>query len=129
MSLSAFHALKRCALALVMLALAAPLFARVWLPEVGLAQLPIEARHTLATIKSGGPFAHARDGIVFGNREKRLPTQPYGYYFEYTVPTPGEATRGARRIVAGRGTMGDVRTSGEYWYSDDHYQSFKRIRE
>ncbi|MFO0001705.1 MAG: ribonuclease domain-containing protein, partial [bacterium] len=34
-------------------------------------------------------------------------------------------TRGARRIVAG----GDPRTSGEYFYTDDHYKSFRRIRE
>jgi ribonuclease T1 len=66
---------------------------------------------------------------VFGNREKRLPAQPRGYYTEYTVKTPYSRDRGARRIVAGRGAGRDPATSGEYYYTDDHYNSFWRIRE
>lgn len=92
---------------------------------VALSALPREARETLALIKAGGPFPYDKDGTVFGNRERLLPRQPRGYYTEYTVRTPGSRNRGARRIVAG----GDPRTSGEYWYTDDHYQSFRRIRE
>jgi ribonuclease T1 len=45
------------------------------------------------------------------------------------VRTPWERDRGARRIVAGKGTTGDVATSGEYYYTDDHYETFRRIRE
>ena len=93
--------------------------------EVMLQELPREARDTLARIKAGGPFPYDKDGTVFGNREKLLPRQPRGYYTEYTVKTPGSRDRGARRIVAG----GDPRASGEYWYTDDHYRSFRRIRE
>lgn len=93
--------------------------------EIALAQLPREARETLALIKAGGPFPYSKDGTVFGNRERLLPRQPRGYYTEYTVKTPGSRDRGARRIVAG----GDPRVSGEYWYTDDHYASFRRIRE
>lgn len=89
--------------------------------EIQLAELPPEARQTLALIKRGGPFPYARDGMVFGNREGLLPPRPRGYYREYTVPTPGSRDRGARRIVAGR--------AGEYWYTADHYRSFRRIRE
>jgi len=85
------------------------------------AELPREARDTLALIKKGGPFPYAKDGTVFGNREGRLPPRKRGTYREYTVRTPGERTRGARRIVAG--------PPGEYWYTDDHYASFRRIRE
>ncbi|MBI4756402.1 MAG: ribonuclease [Betaproteobacteria bacterium] len=96
--------------------------------EVGLAELPPEAAHTLALIRQGGPFPYRKDGVVFGNRERHLPRQPRGYYREYTVPTPGARDRGARRIVAGEGPQGDVRRSGEYYYSDDHYRSFRRIR-
>lgn len=84
-------------------------------------ELPREARATLALIKAGGPFPHARDGIVFGNYEKLLPRQARGYYREYTVRTPGQRDRGPRRIVAGEGH--------EYYYTDDHYRSFRRIRE
>lgn len=88
---------------------------------VAVAELPPEARQTLALIRSGGPFPYAKDGVVFGNREGRLPAQRRGYYREYTVKTPGERTRGARRIVAGG--------SGERFYTDDHYNSFRRIGE
>jgi ribonuclease T1 len=89
--------------------------------EVAAGDLPREARETLALIKKGGPYPYAKDGTVFGNREARLPKQKRGYYKEYTVRTPGERTRGARRIVAG--------PPGEYWYTDDHYATFRRIRE
>jgi ribonuclease T1 len=93
--------------------------------DVAVSQLPPEARATLALIRSGGPFPYSKDGTVFGNREGLLPKRPRGYYTEYTVRTPGATNRGARRIVAG----GDPRFSGEYWYTADHYQSFRRIRE
>ncbi|MBE0626374.1 MAG: ribonuclease [Burkholderiales bacterium] len=97
--------------------------------DVLAADLPGEARATLALIKAGGPFAYAKDGSVFGNREKLLPPRERGYYREYTVKTPGARDRGARRIVAGAGDLGVERSSGEYYYSDDHYNSFRRIRE
>ncbi|NBS65734.1 MAG: ribonuclease [Betaproteobacteria bacterium] len=92
---------------------------------VDLAELPPEAHETLRLIKAGGPFPYDKDGTRFGNRERVLPQRPPDHYTEYTVRTPGERTRGARRIVAG----GDPRTSGEYFYTDDHYKSFRRIRE
>ena len=89
--------------------------------EIAVDQLPKEARATLALIRKGGPYPYAKDGAVFGNREGMLPKQKRGYYREYTVKTPGERTRGARRIVAGGG--------GEIFYTDDHYNHFRRIRE
>jgi ribonuclease T1 len=88
---------------------------------VHVSQLPPEARATIALVHAKGPYPYAKDGSVFGNREGLLPRQPRGYYREYTVKTPGERTRGARRIVAGRG--------GELYYTDDHYNRFRRIRE
>ena len=100
--------------------------ARESLDNVALASLPPEARRTLQLIKQGGPFPYPRkDGSTFGNYEKRLPYQPRGHYREYTVPTPGSRDRGARRIVAGS----PPETSGEYYYTDNHYRSFRRIRE
>lgn len=93
------------------------------------AALPAEARDTLALIKRGGPFPYRKDGAVFGNFERRLPDRPRGHYREYTVPTPGARDRGARRIVAGRDDADDGRNPGEYYYSDDHYRSFRKIRE
>ena len=84
-----------------------------------------EVRQTLAAIRSGPPYPYERDGISFGNRERLLPSKPRGYYREYTVRTPGERTRGARRIVCG----GEPKAPEACWYSDDHYQSFRKILE
>jgi ribonuclease T1 len=78
-----------------------------------------EARDTLALIRKGGPFPYAKDGAIFSNREGILPKQKRGYYKEYTVKTPGERTRGARRIIWGKG--------GEFFYTEDHYNHFSRI--
>lgn len=97
--------------------------------EVALADLPRQARETLDLIKRGGPFPYRKDGTTFQNREKRLPIRPRGYYSEYTVRTPFSRDRGARRIVAGKGSTGDPATSGEYYYTDDHYETFRRIRQ
>ena len=94
---------------------------RATISTIAAAQLPPEARTTLKLIEQGGPFPYRKDGVVFGNRETKLPKQRYGYYHEYTVKTPGARNRGARRIISG-GTH-------EYYYSDDHYRSFKRILE
>jgi ribonuclease T1 len=92
---------------------------------IAFADLPPEARAVYARIGRGGPFAYERDGVVFGNREQLLPVKPRGYYHEYTVRTPGERTRGARRIVCG----GPATKPEACYYTDDHYQSFRRIRE
>ena len=89
--------------------------------EISLSTLPLEAQQTIRLVKAGGPFPYQRDGAVFANREGLLPKRERGYYREYTVRTPGARDRGARRIVVGRG--------GEYYYTDDHYRSFRRIIE
>jgi len=91
--------------------------------EISLAQLPAEARATLALIRKGGPFPYRQDNTRFGNRERLLPHQPRDYYREYTVRTPGSRDRGARRIVAGGSPP------AEFFYTADHYRSFKRIKE
>ena len=93
--------------------------------EVALAKLPAEARDVLLLIRAGGPFPYERDGVTFGNRERLLPAQRRGYYHEYTVTTPGAKNRGARRIICG----GSRRTPDVCYYTDDHYASFRRIRE
>lgn len=88
---------------------------------IHVAKLPPAARRTLSLIKQGGPFPYAKDGTTFQNREKRLPIRKRGYYREYTVKTPGRKGRGARRIVSGSG--------GEFYYTADHYRTFRRIKE
>jgi ribonuclease T1 len=72
--------------------------------------LPAEAIDTLRLIERGGPYPH-----------RRLPRQSRGYYREYTVETPGSRDRGARRIIAGG------HPPVEYFYTDDHYRSFRRF--
>jgi ribonuclease T1 len=82
--------------------------------------LPVEAQETLDLVDRGGPFPYRRDGVVFMNREGRLPARERGYWHEYTVPTPGAQDRGARRLVVGR--------EGEAYYTPDHYRTFRKIR-
>jgi ribonuclease T1 len=89
------------------------------LPVIAYDDLPREAHETLRLIERGGPFPYRQDGSTFQNRERLLPRKPGGYYREYTVETPGEDDRGARRIVAGE--------EGELYYTDDHYDSFRRV--
>ncbi|WP_454697645.1 ribonuclease domain-containing protein [Arthrobacter humicola] len=91
------------------------------LEAVPASSLPPEARETLALIARGGPYPYSRDGAVFSNFERLLPRKPSGYYKEFTVRTPGESDRGARRIVVGE--------SGDKYYTPDHYESFFHILE
>ena len=113
-----------CLLGILLLSNAAPGEARsgsskspTWVRE---AELPLEARETLALIRLGGPFPSARDGAVFANREGRLPFAARDTYREYTVKTPHSRDRGARRIIAGK---------NKFWYTPDHYRSFRLIVE
>jgi ribonuclease T1 len=91
---------------------------------IALAQLPVQGQDMMKLIYVGGPFKYDKDGTVFGNRERILPAKTRVFYREYTVKTPGERTRGARRIVCGglKPTAPDA-----CYYTDDHYASFRKI--
>lgn len=93
-------------------------------PSIALSELPVQGQAVMKLIYQGGPFRHDKDGTVFRNREKLLPLSPSGFYREYTVRTPGERSRGARRIVCGgqRPTTPDA-----CYYTADHYASFRQI--
>lgn len=91
------------------------------LPTIAESALPAEAHETLRLIRAGGPYPYDQDDETFGNRERLLPDQPGGYYREYTVETPGEDDRGARRIVTG--------ADGDRYFTRDHYGSFEQIQE
>ncbi len=94
------------------------------LQTVARAELPAQAQTMMTLIEQGGPFKYGKDGTVFGNREKILPARQRGYYREYTVKTPGERSRGARRIVCGGQ---QPRAPDACFYTDDHYGSFRQI--
>ena len=92
--------------------------------SIALAQLPVQGQDMMRLIVAGGPFKYDKDGVVFGNRERILPAKNRGFYREYTVKTPGERTRGARRIVCG-GLQ--PAAPDACYYTDDHYASFRKI--
>ena len=93
-------------------------------------ELPTEARQTLGLIRKGGPYPYAKDGSIFSNRERILPRQPRGFYREFTVKTPQSRDRGARRIVCGGAVAKQqVQVLETCYYTDDHYASFKKIKE
>jgi len=77
----------------------------------------VKVNEILDRVESGGPFHYKRDGIVFENREGKLPT---GNYREYTVESIEQKGRGSRRVLI------DVDT-GKAYYTDDHYNSFVQI--
>jgi ribonuclease T1 len=91
------------------------------LPTVDIDRLPREAQETYVVILDGGPYPYRQDDQVFGNRERVLPPADYGWYREYTVQTPGSPDRGARRFVVGE--------DGVFFYTDDHYTSFREVLE
>ncbi|MFJ9695468.1 ribonuclease [Kitasatospora sp. NPDC101183] len=99
--------------------------AGTWVPadpalaDVCRTKLPSQAQDTLGLIAKNGPYPYSRDGIVFENRESRLPKKSDGYYHEFTVVTPGSNDRGTRRVVTGG--------SGEQYWSADHYATFQEI--
>ncbi|KAA2266091.1 ribonuclease N [Solihabitans fulvus] len=89
-------------------------------PTQSLSSLPPEAAATWKLIEKNGPFPYPRnDGVVFDNREKRLPVKPGEYYHEYTVPTPNSPDRGARRFITG--------SQHEVFYTGDHYSTFANV--
>lgn len=88
----------------------------------------------VAAVYNGGVLPSPKDGIIFENKEGRLPGKPKGYYREYTVLPPPDAPasvtvgdqtfaisppqgrRGAERLVIGGGAL--------LYYSPDHYKTF-----
>jgi len=93
--------------------------------------LPPEAKETVNKIKAGSadwPFLK-NDGMRFGNREKRLPLNNKASYKEYTICTESmknqlkkgkRPNRGKHRIVY------DVKNE-IYYYTGDHYKTFKKV--
>ena len=98
-------------------------------PEGFSGSVPKTAMAVVKKIKAGAkdwPFD--KDGSVFQNREGKLPAD--GKYLEYTVVSRKMAkalkegnrpNRGKQRIVYD--TKNKI-----FYYTDDHYKSFTRIR-
>ena len=79
----------------------------------------VDVAPTLQRIERGEKLRFSHDGIVFENREQRLPRRGAGYYHEYVHPTPGQDGPGPQRIIKGKG--------GETFYTHDHYRTFQRL--
>ena len=58
-------------------------------------------------------------GSSFGNREGLLPKEQGRTYTECDIDTPGENSRGAKRIV--------FSNDGLVYYTEDHYESFELL--
>lgn len=91
------------------------------LADCPLRGLPAQAGDTMDEIYAGGPYPYRQDGVVFDNRERRLPPEKHGYYHEFTVVTPGSADRGTRRIIVGGA---DTEAPEVLYYTGNHYASF-----
>lgn len=118
--------IRKCFVLLIALTLSLGVHAKESsLPTIAFSDLPQQAQKTVLLIKQGGPYPYPKDGVVFGNYERVLPSHKRGYYHEFTVKTPGIHSRGARRIIVG----GALEQPSEFYYTDDHYASFKRIKE
>ena len=91
------------------------------LPWIAVADLPSQGRSVLALIDKGGPYPYSQDGGTFSNAEKLLPLKAKGFYTEYTVKLPSSSDRGPVRIImGGKGQW--------YFWTNDHYASFSRIK-
>lgn len=80
----------------------------------------VDLSETLERIDRGEELPQYRnDGIVFQNRERRLPSKRRGHYREWVHPTPQLGGPGPQRIVSGE--------DGERYYTADHYETFQRL--
>lgn len=81
----------------------------------------VDLTDSLRRIDAGQRIERFRnDGVVFQNREGRLPKRPAGVYHEWVHPTPRLNGPGPQRIITG--------DNRDAWYTADHYKSFKKIR-
>lgn len=75
-------------------------------------------------VRTGDPPPGIRQGGlpgrpgVYGNRSGKLPDKPEGYYTESDV-WAGSGDRGTERVVVGG--------RGEAYYSNDHYETFRKV--
>lgn len=92
----------------------------------------------IGKIYRGEQLPYSHDGIVFQNKEGKLPQRPYGFYHEYTLLPPGAypshvviggiayplseklGKRGAERIIIGGGQL--------IYYTPDHYRTFIQLQ-
>jgi ribonuclease T1 len=79
----------------------------------------VDVSQTLERIEAKEHLRFPNDGVVFENRERRLPIKAAGYYREWVHPTPKIDGPGPQRIVTGK--------EGEIFYTHDHYRTFKPL--
>ena len=80
----------------------------------------VDLTKSLERIRKGTKLSQFHnDGVVFQNRERRLPSKAAGYYHEWVHPTPQVNGPGPQRIVTGE--------AGDTWYTPDHYRKFYQV--
>jgi ribonuclease T1 len=74
-----------------------------------------------------GKFSYSQDDQTFGNFEAYLPNAARGIYREYTVVTPSEGDRGARRLITSGDPSRKPAAYNTLYYTDDHYDTFWQV--
>jgi len=112
---------------------AAPAPGRDFTPKIEDASRIKSIMKLITDIYNGAHLPYAQDGVVFKNKEGRLPAQPSGFYREYTLLTgnaphtvtiggttyqvaPDLSARGSERLIIGGGE--------KIYYTPDHYANF-----
>jgi guanyl-specific ribonuclease Sa len=79
----------------------------------------VDLQPTYDRINAGQTGLSKNDGGTFSNTQGKLPSQPFGYYKEYVVPTTGISGLGSQRLVIGQ--------DGDTYFTTDHYTTFTPV--
>lgn len=79
----------------------------------------IDLNSELKRIRDGKQLNHRNDGAFFQNREGRLPSAPRNTYREFVYTQRGLPFPGPARIL--------INTSGQVWFTGDHYGTFVKV--
>ena len=79
----------------------------------------IDVNPELKRIREGRQLHHRNDGAFFQNREGLLPAAPRDTYREFVFTKTGIPFPGPARIL--------INTSGQVWFTGDHYAHFQKV--
>lgn len=81
--------------------------------------LPVTALATLSLVESGGPFPDPDDGTAYTDFDGVLPSQPPGYYRQFSVVEPGSDGATSWYLVIGE--------QDETFWTTDGFASFRIV--